>query len=243
MNTEGTANLAAAIAAGNPRARVLLVSSLAAREPRLSAYAETKRAGEGRLIAILGGRCDWTIVRPSVIYGPWDRETLLIFRAAALHIMPRPLITGARIALIHASDAAAAVVALAGRGPAGVVLELADERFDGYTWDEIISASEAALGRKLLALPLPAPIMRTVAALNLAAAWTLRRAPMLTPGKVRELLHADWGSTADHQPPRELWHPTIGLAQGLRDTLSWYRDRHLLPAHAIRPGARASSSN
>lgn len=243
VNTEGTATLASVIARNNPRARVLLVSSLAAREPQLSPYAETKRAAEEHLRAILGLRSEWTILRPGVIYGPWDRETLAIFRAAALRILPRPRIAKARIALIHASDAAAAIVTLAARGPAGAVLELSDERTEGYSWEEITSAVEAALSRKLLAIALPGPILHTASALNLAAAWLTGRPPMLTPGKVREMLHADWGSTPVRQPARELWRPAIGLARGLRDTLSWYMDRHLLPAHAMRPGAGTSSSN
>lgn len=243
VNAEGTANLAAAVCSESPGARVLLVSSLAAREPQLSAYAESKGAGEERLRAILGRATEWTIVRPCVIYGPWDRETLVLFRAAALGVMPRPRLPGARLALIHATDAAAAIVALAARGPAGAVLEITDERCDGYTWNEIVSAAEAALGRKLFALSVPAAILRTAAALNVAAARTLHRSPMLTPGKVREMLHADWASTLARQPPRELWRPAIGLARGLRDTLSWYGERHLLRGHTMRPGARASSSN
>ena len=243
VNVEGTANLATAICGGHSRARVLLVSSLAAREPQLSAYAATKRAGEERLRAILGPGSDWTIVRPGVIYGPWDRETLAIFRGAAVRVVPRPRVPNARIALIHASDAAAAIVTLAARGPAGAVLELADERIEGYTWDDIISAAEAALSRRLIGLPLPAPVLRTAALLNVGAAWLMNRPPMLTPGKVREMLHADWGSTLDRQPARELWRPAIGLARGLRDTLSWYRDRHLPPGEEMRPGARTSSSN
>jgi len=243
VNEVGTASLAEAIARTSPRARTLLVSSLAAREPQLSAYAATKRAAEERLLAILGARSTWTIVRPCVIYGPWDTETLALFRAAARGVMPRPSVAGARLALIHASDAAAAIAALAGQGPSGAILELTDERFDGYTWHEITAAVAAVLERRLIAVPLPAPLIRAAAALNVTTARMLRRAPMLTPGKVREILHADWGSTADRQPPRELWRPAIGLARGLQDTLSWYGERHLLPARRIRPGARASSSN
>lgn len=243
VNVEGTAHLASAIARGNPRARVLFVSSLAAREPQLSAYAATKRAGEEHLKAILGLHTAWTIVRPGVIYGPWDEETLAIFRASALRIVPRPRTPGARIAMIHACDAAAAIAILAARGPAGAVLELSDERIEGYTWDEILSAAQSALPRRLFAVPVPASILRMLAALNMAAAWVLNRPPMLTLGKVREMLHADWGSTPDRQPARELWRPAIGLARGLRDTLSWYSDRHSLPGHALHPGARAGSSN
>src|SRR5262249_13503737 len=78
VNVYGTANLARAIEERGVAARVLLVSSMAAREPGLSSYARTKRAGEELLMTVLNPRCDWTIVRPCAIYGPWDRETLTI---------------------------------------------------------------------------------------------------------------------------------------------------------------------
>lgn len=243
VNVDGTANLAAAVADGTPAARVVLVSSLAAREPHLSPYARTKRAGEERLTATLGHHVDWVIVRPGVIYGPWDTETLALFRAVARRFFLRPRIAAARIALLHACDAAAAVAALAGGGPAGMTFELADERIRGYSWDEIASAAEAALQSEVRSVPVPGPILRAAAAINLATARLLHRTPMLTPGKVREILHADWGSTAERQPPRELWRPTIGLARGFRDTLRWYEDRHLLQPRGTRRGVRADAAH
>ena len=52
---------AALLSALAPDAHMLLLSSLAAREPQLSAYSESKRAGE----AVVAGRTGpWTIVRP-----------------------------------------------------------------------------------------------------------------------------------------------------------------------------------
>jgi nucleoside-diphosphate-sugar epimerase len=232
VNVGGTANLAMAITDGKPASRVLMVSSIAARERHLSAYAQTKRAGEEILTSILGHRSAWTIVRPSAIYGPWDRQTLAIFRAVSRRIFLRPHVTHARVALIHASDAAAAIAGLAERSPTGVILELTDERTQGYSWDEIISTAETALGLRTLAIPVPGMIIRAAAAINVATARSWNRTPMLTPGKAREILHADWGSTVERQPPSEVWRPTIGLSEGFRDTVSWYRDRHWLPAAA-----------
>jgi nucleoside-diphosphate-sugar epimerase len=232
VNVGGTANLAMAITDGKPASRVLMVSSIAARERHLSAYAQTKRTGEEILTSILGHRSAWTIVRPSAIYGPWDRQTLAIFRAVSRRIFLRPHVTHARVALIHASDAAAGIAGLAERSPAGAILELTDERTQGYSWDEIISVAETALGLRTLAIPVPGMIIRAAAAINVATARSWNRTPMLTPGKAREILHADWGSTVERQPPSEVWRPTIGLAEGFRDTVSWYRDRHWLPAAA-----------
>jgi nucleoside-diphosphate-sugar epimerase len=230
VNVYGTANLARAIEERRVTARVLLVSSMAAREPQLSTYARTKRAAEELLTAVLSPRCDWTIVRPCAIYGPWDRETLTIFRAVDYHIFLRPRIAHGRVAVIHAADAAAAIASLCDRGPARSVFELTDERTQGYSWDEIVGTAETAMDSKALVIPLPGPAVRAAAAVSLAAARVLRRTPMFTPEKAREILHADWGSRAERQPPRNLWRPAIGLAQGFRDTVCWYRDRRWLAA-------------
>lgn len=238
VNVGGTGNVAAAIKDRGTAARVLMVSSIAAREPQLSAYARTKRAGEELLADVLGPRSNWVVVRPCAIYGPWDMETLGIFRAISHRIVLRPRVAHARVALIHAADAARAIAALCDRGPAGAILELTDERPEGYSWKHIISTAETALQVRTLSVPVPAMALRTAAAINVASAWALRRTPMLTPGKTREILHADWGSTAERQPPAGLWRPTIGLQQGFRDTVHWYRSRHWLPAPpAWLPGA------
>ena len=240
VNVDGTVNLANAIHEDGAVRRVVLVSSMAAREPHLSAYAHTKRAGEEALTRRLDASQEWTIVRPSAIYGPWDRETLRIFRAIGRGIAPRVRGRDARIALIHAADAARAIAALCDQGPAGATLELTDERPEGYAWDEITGAAARALGVRTAALAIPGAALRAAAAVNAAAAWALGRAPMLTPGKAREILHADWGSSAARQPPRALWQPAIGLDQGFRETAHWYRDRHWLSSASPLLAARGA---
>jgi 2-alkyl-3-oxoalkanoate reductase len=224
VNIEGTASLARALGECAVIPRVLLVSSMAAREPSLSTYARTKHAAELLLLAAFNRQCNLTIVRPCAIYGPWDRETFTIFRAIDYHIFLRPRIAQGRIAVIHAADAAAAIASLCEQGPSHSVFELTDERTEGYSWDEIVRTAEIALNSRAVVIPLPA------AAVSLAAARLLRRTPMFTPEKAREVLHADWGSRLESQPPRSLWRPAIGLAQGFRDTVRWYRDRHWLAA-------------
>src|ERR1700723_2744028 len=109
VNVGGTANLAHAIEERGSIARVLLVSSMAAREPELSPYARTTRAAEQLLRPLLNRLRQLTIVQACAICGPLDRETLTIFRAVQYHIFLRPRIAHGRIAVIHAVDAAAAI--------------------------------------------------------------------------------------------------------------------------------------
>jgi nucleoside-diphosphate-sugar epimerase len=240
VNVDGTANLAKALNDCRRASTVVLVSSMAAREPQLSSYAQSKRASEAVLASRLQARHCWTVVRPCAIYGPWDRETLGIFRTLMRGIAPRVPAANARIALLHADDAARAIAAICDRSPAGAILELADERPEGYAWEEIISAAERALRVKATAIRVPRAALRAAAALNLVTAWALGRTPMLTPGKAREILHADWGSRAERQPPHEWWRPEIGLEQGFRDTVSWYRDRHWLSSAPAGLAARGA---
>ena len=230
-NAGGTANLIAALNDNPSPKHLILVSSMVAREPHLSAYAETKRESEAALAALRHG--GWTVVRPCAVYGPWDRETLAIFQGAARGIFPMAGPRQGRVALIHASDAARAVASLCDQEGAGQVFELTDRRVEGYAWGEIAAAAAQAAGNRVLKLSLPAIAVRWAAAVNVAAARLIGRTPMLTPGKAREILHRDWGSTAERQPPPDLWQPRIGLDEGFRDTVTWYRSQDWLPTWRI----------
>jgi 2-alkyl-3-oxoalkanoate reductase len=235
VNVDGAANLVDVINDCPPGKHLLLVSSMAAREPHLSAYAATKREAEQVVAAGLRAGHGWTTVRPCAVYGPSDRETLAIFRAAARRVLPLPGPRKGRLALIHAADAAGAIASLCDHGPAGRVFELTDQRVEGYAWPEIIAAIESAMGTTLLVLPLPGMAVRIAAVMNMVAAKLAGRTAILTPGKAREILHGDWGSAADRQPSPKIWRPEIGLNDGFRDTVSWYREQSWLPPAPSRP--------
>ena len=85
-NVEGTLAMLAAATAGGVQ-RFVHVSSLAAREPKLSLYGASKAKAE-ELVHSSG--LDWAIVRPPAVYGPGDKETLELFRICLLYTSPSP---------------------------------------------------------------------------------------------------------------------------------------------------------
>src|SRR5690606_636910 len=85
-NVAGTEAVIEAAEAAGVR-RLVFVSSLAAREPGLSAYGKSKRHAE-EVVQTSG--LDWTVVRPPAIYGPRDREILELFKAARWGVVPMP---------------------------------------------------------------------------------------------------------------------------------------------------------
>src|SRR5215218_3579348 len=151
-NVTGTlAMLAAATAAGTQR--FVHVSSLAAREPRLSQYGASKARSEE---LVRGSGLRWTIVRPPAVYGPGDKETLELFRMAKAGLILLP--PKGRLSLIHVDDLARLLLALAeSPSPKKEVLEPDDGRSDGWTHREFASALGRAVGRRAVSLSPPRP--------------------------------------------------------------------------------------
>lgn len=220
VNRDGSRNLAEAIKRQGRALPMVVVSSLAAREPGLSPYAASKRGGED---AFRDASLAPVFLRPTAVYGPGDVEAAVLIRAADGFAMPFPRFPG-RVTMIHAADVARAVAAMcAAEGVAGRTFELTDARADGYGWRELAEAIRFAAGSRARIVGLPRPLVAAAAACAATAARVFGRATMLTPAKVREIFHPDWSSAPERQPPTTSWQPRIGLAEGLADTISWLR--------------------
>ncbi|MEQ1887543.1 MAG: SDR family NAD(P)-dependent oxidoreductase, partial [Alphaproteobacteria bacterium] len=219
VNVAGTANLVAALNGEMAASRLLLISSMAAREPHLSPYAGTKRAAEEIVRTSIAPRHHWTILRPAAVYGPWDMETLTLMQAVSLGVSLRPGNPGARVSLVHARDVAEAVAALCASAAAGGLYEISDARHDGYSWEEITGTAAKIMGARTLNLPLAGWAVHLAGAIG-SIGGRIRSSPaMLTIAKAREIMHPDWSSPADRQPPKQLWQPKIGINCGFRETI------------------------
>lgn len=213
-NVTGTlALLAAATAAGVHR--FVHISSLAAREPALSLYGASKARSEE---LVMRSGLDWAIVRPPAVYGPGDRETLDLFKAARLGFVPLP--PKGRISLIHADDLSRLLLALAEpTAPSKLLVEPDDGRPGGWTHRQFAAALATAQDRRALSVHVPAGLLRLGATLD----RLLRRdKAKLTPDRAAYFCHPDWTVDPARRPPPELWTPRIATTQGLAETARWY---------------------
>lgn len=220
-NIGGTERALAACRTGGVE-KFIHVSSLAAREPNLSDYAWSKRQAEEAVRANASG-C-WAMVRPPAVYGPGDRETLSLFQAARLGVAPLPN-PRARASLIHVSDLSAALIASLEADDCihGHVAEVHDGQPGGYLLADLYKRIGAALGKRVRLVPVPGLLLRGVGQANAVLAPFLGRVPMVTPGKVRELLHPDWSTQDDTLNRLTGWQPNIPAEDGLLNTARWYR--------------------
>ncbi|RST31364.1 NAD-dependent epimerase/dehydratase family protein [Sphingomonas ginkgonis] len=214
-NVAGTAAMLAASEAAGVR-RFVFVSSLSAREPRLSLYGASKARAETLVAA---SPLDTAIVRPPAVYGPGDRETLDLFRMARLGAVLMP--PAGRVSLIHADDLARLLLALAADDdvPSGP-LEPDDGTPGGFSHGDFARLLGAAVGRRVVPLSTPAPLLRLAARLD---GLVRGRGAKLTADRVSYFCHPDWVADPARAVPERLWAPEIPTPRGLADTAGWYR--------------------
>jgi nucleoside-diphosphate-sugar epimerase len=195
--------------------RLLSLSSLAAREPSLSFYASSKRMGEA---VLEHADVPWTVFRPPAVYGPGDRELAPLFdlMLKGFAVTPRH---GGHFSLLYVSDLVAAMVAwLDAPQVAGRCYELDDGMAGGYDWDRVVSIARQVRGRAIVRWRVPRGVLAVPAAVNQMAGRALHLAPMLTPGKVRELYFPDWVSRTEEACAALDWRARVDFAAGLRLT-------------------------
>lgn len=199
--------------------RLVHVSSLAAREPGLSDYGWSKELAEKYVKA---SGLDWTIVRPPAIYGPGDREMLDMFRMAKRGFVMLP--PGGRMSVIHVSDLARLLLALAMERENSLTrtYEVDDGVEQGWDQKDFGAAVGRAVGRPVKVMASPQWALSMVARMD---RMVRGRKAKLTPDRVEYLCHPDWVVTKRMQPPRRLWLPQIATEQGLKDTVDAYREK------------------
>lgn len=234
-NRDGTARVAAAAAAAGAR-RLVYVSSLSAAGPTtrgapidesrtpapVTDYGRSKLAGEA---AVRESAVPWTIVRPPVVYGEGDRETLRLFRFARLGVAPVIGDGRQELSVVHAADLAAALVAAAGAPPARVYFATHPVP---TTTRELVLAIGRAVGKIPRVIPLPGALARGALWVAGSLAAAARRATLLSADKAAEFLAPAWTCRPDALARDTGWRAAIGLEPGLARAAAWYRTEHWL---------------
>lgn len=222
VNVAGAERIASLAASMDPPPLFVSLSSLAAREPHLSHYAASKLEGEVVLERV-AGEMPLTILRPPAVYGPGDREMLpLLLMMMRRGIAPVLGSGEARFSMLYVEDLASAIEQSLVAGDSGRgVFALHDGRVGGYTWSAVVELAAQERGRPVRKLAFPRGLLHGLGVVSHHWARLTGGAPMLTPGKVRELTHADWVCDNDAVSRALNWVPQVQFAEGLRRTLAW----------------------
>jgi nucleoside-diphosphate-sugar epimerase len=231
-NRDGAARVARAAARARV-SRLVHVSSLAVTGPAergrprtevsgtapLTAYGRSKEAGEG---AVRDSGASFTILRPAAVYGPRDRAFLPLFRGARHGVVPLLGDGGQELSLLHAEDLASALVAAA-LAPATLGRTYHAAHPVPTTQRDLAAAIGRAVGRRVRAVTLPAPLVRALLTLAGSVVRAGGGVPFLDGDKARELLAPAWTCSSAALVQDAGWAARIPLEEGLAGTARAYR--------------------
>ena len=194
VNETGSANAAQAARDAGVR-RFILVSSIAAREPHLSNYAKSKRAGEEIARKTLeGSSTELIIVRPPAIIGPGDDATapmLNILRRGFLPAPNRKKQKTSRMSFVYMDDIARFLIEQIDAPIASSVVT-PHGGTPKSSWQDLADSAARVLSKPVRVIPIPSSLLAISALLSQAVSAFFLQSGFFNAGKVRELLHSDW---------------------------------------------------
>jgi dihydroflavonol-4-reductase len=241
-NAEGTRRVALAVAEARPGlSRFVYVSSLAAGGPAVaadqpsvesaearpvSAYGQSKLAGERALLEYQN-TFPISIVRPPIVYGPRDKAFFTLIQTVARNLMPIMQGSGGHkyYSAIHAKDLCRGIVQAAvapvSQVPSGEVFYLSGEGF--HTFQEVLSTIAEQLNCDPYRFKVPKVVLAALATALSAAGWATRRTFPLNLDKLNEMLPDYWICSTEKASRMLGFRPELSLSDGMRDAIEWYR--------------------
>ena len=243
-NTETTRQLLEAVVdSGTRLRRFVYVSSLAAAGPArgeepidesttphpLAHYGASKLAAE-QVVLSLADRVPVTIVRPPVVYGPRDRNVLVLFRTAQrFHILP--VIGSAQnvVGMVHVADLVRGIrLAAVTAAGAGRVYFLSG---GNHRLDEVAADIGKALRLRVRPIRIPPPVARLIGEWGELVGRVSGRPQLISRRKIKHAIQPRW-TCSSARAERELgFTANVQLAEGLTQTAQWYAEqgwiRHL----------------
>jgi nucleoside-diphosphate-sugar epimerase len=204
--------------------KTLTPRSLTEPEAPVSDYGLSKLGGEKEL-SLLNRIVPCTILRPSSVYGPRDKDIFIFFQLVNYGFRPMPL-QKRYLQLVYVKDVAKSVVNALERSAAdNATLYLAEPM--PYTWEGIGKTIAAAVNRATIPLPLPDAVFYTTSFVAERVAAVQKKPAVLNRQKIDEMMQPYW--LGDTSPAENLlgMHFTK-LEIGAKITYSWYKENSWL---------------
>ena len=240
-NFEGTRNLIdAALQHKSKLARFVLVSSQTAvgssptlipideDQPAnpLTDYGRSKRAAEEYALSVMD-RLPLTIVRPPAVYGPRDTDILEFFRTVKFGIIPQLGGTEKYLSLIHVKDLCRGIVDAAEHpGAAGKVYFITSPK--PYAWGEVSRITLKILEKRGFQIPVPIGLMKGIALISEGVSALTKKPALINKQKIIDMEQEFWTCSPDKAKKELGFECEIDLEEGIRNTLTWYKEQKWL---------------
>jgi len=240
-NTTGTVNLLRAAMSHDPGIkRFVFISSQTAAGPSPTRTPITEEAEPHPITTY--GRSKWeaekeclkaahsmpvTIIRPPVVYGPRDKDVFEFFRTVKKGLQPVVGFHEKLVSLVHVHDLVRGfVMAAENDASRGKTYFISSARV--YGWKEIGETARRILGRRVLRLRIPEPLVYVVAAFAEGLALLNSKPALINFEKARDMVQDYWTCDASRARRDFGFEQQVSLEDGFRGTIEWYRQNHWL---------------
>ncbi len=240
VNTQGTINILNATLKYNPKIKKFVyISSQAASRPSkeeikedipsspVTSYGKSKLASEKFIEENFMDKLPITIIRPSAVYGPYDKEFLPVYKMINNGI--EILVKGGKtkLSMVYVKDLVKSVF-----------LSMISEKTTGKKYFsahpqsvyliDFYKAIEKSLGKKfVLRIPVPIPILYTLAFLNTILSKVINKPSMFNFEKVNEIKNS-WVCSPENIIKDTGMKYEYDIEKGVEETIKWLKDEKLL---------------
>lgn len=234
-NANGTENLIHACLEKNPHLKKFIyLSSQAASGPcqdgerkresdlcqPVSSYGRSKRRGEEFCLEHVD-QIPLTILRPSAVYGPRDRDVYLFFKVLKRGIKPNFSNEQQHISLCYVEDVIQALLLSSDSSESsGEIFFISDGQ--DYRLDQIGDLFEEAMGIEARCIRVPGWFLSGVASLLEFFSKFTKDPPLINKGKVEEMVQKNWLCDITKAKRVLGFKPRFLLAEGIKITYEWY---------------------
>jgi UDP-glucose 4-epimerase len=234
INAGYTYNLASAAAtAGSYFKKFVFISSLAGIGPidslngiineetlphPITAYGRSKLLAEDKLKTI--PNLNYTILRPTAVYGPRDKDIFIFLKQVARGIEPYIGKIQQKLSFIYVSDLATAAIKALHTGD-NKIYNIAD----GNTYDryELANITRNILKVRTIKFHIPVNFVKMIAIISEKVSSLSSNAPVLNTEKLNELKAVNWSCAIECAKNDLFFYPQYDLQAGLTEAFSWYK--------------------
>lgn len=239
INAVYTHNLAqAAVDSGIGLKKFVLLGSLAALGPLntadgilyenstpqpVTAYGRSKLLAEENLRKFTS--LNYTVLRPTGVYGPRDRDIFIFFKQVARGIEPYIGRMDQQFSFLYAGDLAQAAIKALTNGNRETFNLSDGNRYDRY---QLAANIKASLNSKTVKFHLPVNFVKSIAYLSEKFCSLRNKAATLNVEKLNELMAVNWFCDIEKAKTGLGFNPVYDLQAGVAETIKWYKSNNWL---------------
>jgi nucleoside-diphosphate-sugar epimerase len=168
------------------------------------------------------GRLPLTIVRPTAVFGPRDRDFFSYFDLVKRGLELRLGREERRVSLIYVRDLAELIVlALENQVAVGQTYFACGP---GHTYAEFSGAIARALNKRTVRITLPVAVLTPIGAAAQVQEWLTHRPALLNKQRIKDMREPYWLCSEEKARQELGFMPRYDLDTAVRETVDWYQE-------------------